>query len=426
MGAVLAGGLLVAGASCGGDDVAAQRTVIQVWAHDGTDAERAVLEGQVAAFNDSQGDVEARLHLVAEGDYNDDLQIALAQGDVPAVIEVDGPLLVGYVAQGVLAPLDDLLAPAALEDQLPSLQAQGRVDGRPYAVGAFDSGLALYADRAALTEAGITWPTRFDEAWTADEFSQVLARLAGRDPDGKVLDVKLNYGVGEWLTYGFAPLVASAGGSLVDADSGEAAGHLDGPAAVAALGELRRWSSYVDANTDDDAFVNRDVALSWVGHWTYRDYAAALGDDLLVLPLPDLGQGPKSGQGSWAWTVGVASGGADGVQEQAAARFLEFLLRDDEVLRMVEANGAVPGTASALASSPLHGEDGPLHLFAEQLLRSCGSDQPTPACVAVPRPSVADYALVSSQFALAVSAALAGDDPEPLLQEAARAVDATS
>lgn len=403
------------GATTRGDAVAR----LDVWAHDGTPAERRVLEDQVAAFNRTRGDTQVTIRFVAEGDYNDELQAAVASGEVPDVAEVDGPLVGAYVYQDVLTPLEGLLDAAALGDQLPSLKAQGAHDGHTYAVGTFDSGLGLYADRRALQEAGVAWPTSLAEAWSAREFSDVLAALAATDPDGKVLDVKLNYGGGEWLTYGFAPLVASAGGQLIDPSTYSPAGHLDGPAARSALTTLRGWSRYVDPNGADDAFVDRRAAMSWVGHWTYADYAKALGDDLLVLPLPDLGNGTKTGQGSWAWTVTARDDG----HRQAAARFLEFLLADAEVLRMTAANGAVPGTRSALAASPLYASDGPLRIFADQLLASCGTEPPSAGCVAVPRPATPGYAVLSSQFAKAVSVALSGKDPAPALAEAAGFVE---
>src|SRR5687767_15335853 len=41
------------------------------------------------------------------------------------------------------------------------------------------------------------------------------------------------------------------------------------------------------------------VALSWTGHWKYPSYRAALGRDLILLPLPDFGHGVKTGMGSW-------------------------------------------------------------------------------------------------------------------------------
>lgn len=405
--------LLVTLAGCGADP-GPERVTIEVWAHDGTDAERTVLEQQVATFNEGHDDVAVELRMIAEGDYNDALQTAAASGDLPDVAEVDGPLLAGYVHQDALLPLDGLLTDAVLANQLSSLRAQGSHGGRTYAVGTFDSGLGLYADRRALRAAGVEWPTSIDDAWTAEEFSAALDALAKEDADGKVLDVKLNYGVGEWLTYGFAPLVASAGGGLIDQDSLSPTGRMDGAAARSALATLQGWSSYVDANVKDDAFVSRRAPLSWVGHWTYRDYAAALGDDLLVLPLPDLGQGSKTGQGSWAWTVTAS---ADD-RQQAAAEFLTYLLQDEEVLRMADANGAVPGNSSALEESSLYAEDGPLALFADQLVRSCGNDEPTSECVAVPRPVTPGYAVLSSQFAQAVAVALSGKAADPALEEA--------
>ncbi|WP_170286186.1 ABC transporter substrate-binding protein [Nocardioides rubriscoriae] len=376
-----------------------------VWRHAGTDAEARVFADQVDDFNATHPDIRVTVRTVAEGDYNDALQTAVAAREVPDVAEIDGPLVDSYVYQDQLADLDQLLPTEIVNAQLTSLRTQGQVDGRTYSVAVFDSGLGLYADRRQLRAAHVAWPTGPDDAWTAAEFSRVLARLAARDDDARVLDLKLNYGVGEWLTYGFAPLVASAGGDLIDHDTLSPVGHLDGDAAVRALGTLAEWAPYVDPDTRDDAFTSRSVALSWVGHWVYRDYAAALGDDLLVLPQPDLGHGSKSGQGSWSWAITKSSR-----NQQAAATFLTYLLGTDQVLRMTDANGAVPGTDDALDRSDLYGPQGPLRLFAAQLLASCADAPPTTSCVSVPRPATPAYPTLSAQFSSAVSAALTGGD----------------
>jgi multiple sugar transport system substrate-binding protein len=412
------GALALSACSAAAPDDGSGVTTIEVWAHDGTDAEKRVLEEQVAAFDEAREDVEVRLRVVPEGDYNDTLQAAVASGDLPDVAEVDGPFLAGYVYQDALVPLDGLLPDQVLADQLPSLRAQGTVGDRTYAVAAFDSGLGLYADRRALRRAGVDVPDSTAQAWTGAEFRSVLDALARRDPDGKVLDVKLNYGVGEWLTYGFAPLVASAGGRLVDPSTLSPLGHLDGPAARQALAEVRTWSPYVDPDEDDAAFTTRRAPLSWVGHWEYRRYAEALGDDLLVLSLPDLGHGAKTGQGSWTWTVTAS----EARRREAAAALLEHLVADAQVLQMTEANAAVPGNTTALGRSALYSSGGPLRLFADQLLRTCGDGAPTSRCVAVPRPVTPGYAVLSSRFAQAVDVAWRGEDPDPALRSAAEFV----
>lgn len=393
-------------------------TTLHVWRHTGTPAELTTLEAQVRVFNASHPTVHAVLTTVAEGSYNDRLQVAATSGTMPDVVEMDGPNLANYVYQHRLVPLDDLVDATALADQLPSARSQDTLGGHRYAVSVIESGLGIYADRRALRRAGVRVPADAAHAWTGAEFVQVLRRLAAHDPDGKVLDVKRDYGVGEWLTYGFAPLVSSAGGSLIDPVTLHARGHLDGTGARTALRALRSWAPYVDQDVKGDAFTSGRVPLSWVGHWAYPDYAKALGGNLVVVPLPDLGDGSKSGQGSWTWAVGATP-----AHRAAAGQFLDFLLQRDQVLTMTDADGAVPATRAALERSRLYRPGGPLRLFAEQLLHSCGGGVPTRACVSVPRPLTPGYPMLSAQFATAVDVALSGHDPQPALTKAAAEVD---
>ena len=86
----------------------------------------------------------------------------------------------------------------------------------------------------------------------------------------KVLDLKLNYSEGEWWTYGFYPVLLSAGADLINRqDYQSASGTLDSEAAIKAMEHVQSWikQGYVDPNTNDDAFINGEVGLSWVGHW---------------------------------------------------------------------------------------------------------------------------------------------------------------
>lgn len=391
---------------------------LTAWTHGGTDAERSAMSQIVEEWNEVNPGARVDLVEVAEGDYGHAVQTAIVSGDLPDILEVDGPLVASYAYQGALLPLDGRLSPRTEGAMLASLREQGTVDGRLYAVGMFESGLALFADRSRLADAGIRIPGGVDDAWTAAEFRGILADLAAGDPDGRVLDLRRNYGVGEWLTYGFAPLVWSAGGDLLDPRTGRAHGALDSEPAVAALAELQAWQPYVDPNVDDAAFVERRVALSWVGHWAYADHARALGDDLLLVPLPDLGQGSRSSSGSWAWSVNARTSRPDD-----AVRFLDHVMSDGAVGTMTAANGAVPGTWSALDADARFDPDGDLALYAEALTRPCPRF-PTDGCVATARPRTAAYPTITYAFATAVDAALRGADPADALAEAADTIDA--
>jgi len=419
--ALLAAALLVAGAcsACAPAGAAAGPVELTVWTHGGTEAELATLEQQVADWDGGRDDVRVDLVHVPEGEYADRVQAAIVTGDLPDVLDVDGPSVAFYAHQGALAPLEDLLGAAVVDEALPSLVAQGTWGGHLYALGAFESGLSLFADRSRLEQVGVRVPTGPDDAWTGEEFAAVLAALAAGDEDGLVLDLKQSYGPGEWLTYGFAPLLSSAGGGLLDPATGRAGGVLDSAGSVRALTALQQWAGYADPDPDGTAFVERRAALSWVGHWEYVRYVEALGDDLVLLPLPDLGSGSRSGTGSWAWAVAATSGHPD-----VAAGLLEHLLAPAQVLATTAANGAVPGTTTTLAADPGHQVGADRWLYAEQLTRSCSPSAPAAGCVGVPRPVTPGYPRLTTSFALAVADVLDGADPATALARAAAAVDA--
>jgi multiple sugar transport system substrate-binding protein len=395
------------------------RRTISVWYHSGQGPERESIETQVREFNAAQDKVKVDLVLLPEGSYNDQVEAAAKRNKLPDLLDFDGPNLYSYVGQGKLAPIDTLITAAARDDLLESVRSQGTFRGRLYSAGTYDSGLGIYGRRSLLEAAGVRIPTSVGTAWTAAEFERALAALARRDTDGKVLDVKLSYGIGEWYTYGFSPVVWSAGGRLVSSDMRTAEGQIDSPKVLRAMKTLQRWiRTYVDPNPGDDAFQKGRVALSWVGHWQYQAYREAFGNDLVVMPLPDFGHGSKTGQGSWNWGISGSS-----PNKEAAAAFLSWLLTPEQVLKMSGANGAVPGTKTALARSPLY-HGGPLSLFAEQLEKTCGSGPIDRSCVAVPRPATASYPTITSAFQQAFKAVVAGEDVDQAFAQAATTIDA--
>jgi multiple sugar transport system substrate-binding protein len=385
-------------------------TRIDAWFHTGQERERQTIQDQVARFNQLDPAIQVKLTLIPERSYNSQVQAAAIAGDLPDILEFDGPYLYNYVWQGHLKPLDKLLPDEVKADLLPSIIEQGSYQGHLYGIGTFDSGLGFYARRSRLQHAGVRIPKGPENAWTAKEFKAVLKALARKDDDGAVLDLKLNYG-GEWFSYAFSPLIQSAGGDLIDRnDYQSAAGKLNGPAAVSAMQAFQSWihGGYVDPNLDDGAFTSGRVALSWAGHWEYLRYSAAAGDDLVVLPLPNMGKGSRTGQGSWVWGITATGPHAD-----AAASFLKFLLQTDEVLAMADANGAVPATRSAITRSKLYRADGPLHLYVDQLTGG----------YAVPRPQTPAYPVITSAFQAAFMDIRNNGNVQAALDKAAAAID---
>jgi multiple sugar transport system substrate-binding protein len=410
-------------AACGGGGESASGSgegdgVIEVWAHSGQAAEAEALEALVAEYNDSQEDVSVELTLIPEPDYTSTVQATAAE-DLPDVMEMDAPTMASFVYDRKLVPLDDVVSQETLENRIEGVRESGTYQDQTYAVGMFDVGLGLWGNQQLLDAAGVEAPATADEAWTAEEFEQNLQKLAEVSPSGNAIDLgEANGFAAEWGTFTTSPVLWSNGGTLVR--DGAADGVLNSAENVEALEEWASWKEHTDPNTSGTAFPDGDVALTWTGNWMYPTFSEALGEDLVLMPLPDLGNGTKAGHGSWQWGVTPAAGG----DQAAAGAFLDFLHSDESIATMVEANAAVPGTTSALEGSELYGEGGPLELFASNLASACSSEEVTQECIAVARPITPGYPTVTSSYGSALAAIWGGADPQEELDSAARAIDA--
>lgn len=392
-------------------------TTITAWAHDGIPGENAALQAAVSDFNHSQQSLRVKLTLIPANNYTQTVE-ATPVSQLPDLLEMDGPTVASYVYAKKIQPIHSLLSAATLANLTASNVAQGTINGQLYAAGMYDSGLGIYGNKKLLAQAGVSYPTSLASDWTAAQFTQDLKILAAHNPQGKALDIKENYGLAsEWGTYGFSPIVWSAGGRLIDLKTGKATGVLNAPSVVKAFQTFQSWMPYVVPN-NNHAFATGQVALSWVGHWEYPTYAKALGSNLVLMPLPDFGNGPKSGQGSWTWGVTRKA-----TYPKLAAQFLDALLSNANVGAMTTANGAPPGTTSALAASSLYRPGGPLHLFAQELALTCGANAPTPSCVTVPRPQTPGYPEITSDFSTALKNISQGANVRSQLDKAAQLID---
>lgn len=387
---------------------------IDIWFHSGRGGEREALMKIVQRWNDPS----IRLNLVElpEGDYNQQVQAAAVAGKLPCLLDFDGPYVYNYVWGGYLIPLDTYFTKEELADFLPSIIAQGTYqDGRLYSLGQFDSGLAIWARKSYLEKAGVRIPT-IEKPWTAEEFNAALEALAALPETEYAIDLKMNYAPSapsEWLTYGFAPVLWSFGADLIDRNTYQTAeGVLNGPQAVAAMKMIQSWFQKGYANpraATDDCFTSGKCALAWVGHWVTNDHVQAVGDDLLLLPMPDFGKGPKTGMGSWNWGITRTCKHPD-----AAAKVLKFLLEPENIKIMTDANGAIPARISILEADKRFAPGGLLHTFVAQIR----------AGWAVPRPITPAYPTITAAFSTAFRNIADGADVQTELDKAVDKIEA--
>jgi multiple sugar transport system substrate-binding protein len=392
----------------------AQATEVTLWFHSGQGGEREALDAMITSFNESQSDYVAVATEVPEGSYNDQVKAAALAGELPCVLDFDGPFVYNYVFSGDLIPLDSYISEEVKADLLPSVVEQGTVDGQLWSVGQIDSGLAIWGNRALLEAAGVRIPTGVEDAWTLEELDAAIAALAAVVPeDGYVIDFKMNYGRGEWMSYGFAPIIQGFGGDLIDRETlSTAEGFLNGPEAVAAMEWFQNLfeMGYATATpVDSDAdFREGRAALSWVGHWMYPSYSEALGDDLVLIPSPNFGARAAAGMGSWNWGITSACETPEG-----AAAFINHLMSPENVALMANASGAVPGLVSVLEADERYAEGGDLYVYYQQLTQG----------IAVPRPATAAYPSIQTAMSDAILAIAAGEDVQATLDAAVDTID---
>ncbi len=400
----------LAGSGCGRrpDDGV---TVIEVWCHQGQEAENLAMREMVAAFNRAHEEEGLRVNIEFFPDYQyaEKISAAAAIGDLPDAMDIDGPTIAQYVDAGLLKPLEDFFTPEDLDDFLDTLIDQGTVDGRLYALGAFDSAMGLYYDREMLAEAGVE-PPADGEAWSWDEFVDACAKLqdAGFDPVALHMDMTAD----EWYTYAFSPLLWSAGGRLIAEDGITVEGVLNSAENVRVL---EAWQQLFDRDyaarrpADPDPFGSGDKAMDWNGHWMARSHQRNKGERLGVMPLPRAGEESAAACGSWAWAITSQT-----QHPEAAARWLHWVLDAEEgIIPIVEANGAIPGRISVLEK--LEDYQAPPYSTFVKWLREHGR----------PRPRTPHYTALSRDFAAALRDIAGGADVRERLDSAAGRIQRT-
>ena len=382
---------------------------IEIWWHENIEAEIEAIETFVDDFNASQDEVTATLTLVPEEDYHLELLNAAAAGNLPDVIDADASYAFQYAWTENIQPIDTCINDELLDELLPSVVEQGTYADRLWGLGMFDSGLGMFAYGPALEEVGARIPAHPDEAWTIDEFSDILAdlRAAGWE---QPLDVKLNYGLDEFFSYAYQPFVWSAGADIISPDFDTTDGYLNSDEAVEALSHPQDWmeQGYIHPNEDDAAFVDGEAAVSLVGHWEYTRYDEALGDDLVLAPLPDFGEGTRSAQGSWQWTVNAES------DADAAWSFIEFTLQPEQQEHLAATTDPVPARTEVADASERWGPGGDLELLRVQLEEG----------YTVPRPPHPAYPRISEAFNEAIRDIYDGIDVREALEVAVEEIDA--
>ena len=272
-----------------------------------------------AAFTERNPGISINLELVGWADYWTALQTAIAGGDAPDIMWMNGPNLLAYVGNDALLPLGDLAArdnvdlspfPQALVD----LYSHG---GELYGISKDYDTIGLYYNVAMFDEAGLDYP---DETWTWDDLKSAATALTTDDVWG--------YAATLWNQMVYFPMIHQNGGEVLSAD-GDTALYAE-PEACEVFEFLYSFHTEglspdqvtLDATNQWELFSSERIAMMNEGSWLARPWAD-LEFDVDVAPLPAGKQRANIIHGI-AWVIA-----ADTDHPEEAWEFLKFLATEE-------------------------------------------------------------------------------------------------
>lgn len=349
-------------------------TTVEFWhSFSGTSGE--VLDGIVADFEAANPDIDIDAQHI--GNYNDivtKLQAAIPARRAPDAVIMEVTRYGLFADRGVLTDLTGYLEADPLKDELFDFAREvGVFEGKNFIVPFNSSTPVLYVNTAIFADAGmedIPALTNFDEILTAAQ--KVQAELGDEGISGIAAP-------GQFARWG---LIMANDSDLIDSVSGEIL--IDAPNTV----EAYKWMASlvhehgvasVDGVTKEnngrDAFLAGKVGMMMNSTGNYRRSKTALGDDLLVLPMPcnKTCAAPIGGAG-----IGILSTSSDEVKD-AAYKFISYAAGADSNAKWFAGTGYMPINKMTkdqpVAAAALEGEPG-ITVAIEQLSVARGRPRP--------------------------------------------------
>lgn len=305
-------GTAVACSSGGGSGASGAKITLNQWYHAyGEQGTQQAVKRYAAEYTKANPDVAIKINWIA-GDYETRLNSALLTSDAPDVFEI-GDFRAQNVKNGLLAPLDDIIAPVKSDYTKAALDT-ATVDGKVYGVKMMDDVMMLYYRKSLLSAAGVNPPQTFDE------LVQAATKLTTGGRKGLFIG---NDGVGD---IGYL-LLWSNGGDLVD-PAGKTATFAS-PQGVAGVSGIKRLhdskallQGFPTDWDDPSAFNQNAVAMQWSGLWAIPDIKKQHGDDFGVIPWPRYTPTgtPAVRVGGWYELVS-----AKGKNVEAAKKYVQWL-----------------------------------------------------------------------------------------------------
>ncbi len=316
------------------------------------DVEKAAFDKVIAAFTAANPDITIQTDTVPYNSIQTNLDTRFQAGNPPDLFRVSYTDLGQYTDAGVLLDLSSVLGPKA-DAFVPGLYSSVVVDGVPYGAPHQIDTTAIVYRKDAFEAAGITdVPQTLDEAWTWEQFGSAADKLK-RVVKGKQSPFIYDWqsaGAFRWLTWLF-----EAGGTLLGPDLKAPA--VDSDAGRRALDFTKSFftNAWVAKNTStktttypDDSFNAGTVAMAFAGSFLVPGIQDGVKKKFEWGAMPQ----PRDVAASSDLGGNAIVAAKDGRNTEAAKRFLDFLVSEEQQRSYCQATNQLP-TLKSLVDSQL-------------------------------------------------------------------------
>ncbi|WP_025335331.1 ABC transporter substrate-binding protein [Paenibacillus sabinae] len=402
------GGIQNANSSSGGQG---EGSVVEltIWRPQASEVEDNVYVKRIEEFNQAnKGKIQVKMEVITRGNsfaYEDKINAAVASHTLPDVLAMDGPNIANYAASEIIIPLDEYFSKEDLDDFVPSILQQGSYQGKFYAPGLNESSVVLFYNKKIMAEHGITPPDKIENAWTWDDWYDVMKKTS---KDG-VFGTNMINDKGEWMTYAFEQLWISGGTDIVNKEGTTAEGFVNSPQGVEAAKFLQKLANEKLFNIDPKPteFEEGKAATKLGGPWNIPGFKNYPDLDWGITYFPKKPGGTQTAP-SGSWAVGVS---ADSKHPKEAAEVVKWLTNKDSSTQLAQAI-SMPASRKSAFESLTEYDELPLRIIKEQVTGVSHARPVTPA-----------YPVLTQKFAEALTDIMVGADVKKSLDNVASTYD---
>ena len=311
---------------------------VVIWDYFETDAQKSMMESMIEGFNSSQDQYEASHVYVPFADYEKQLTLGMASGELPDLVILDGCGMASFIEMDLFGDVSDadIKWDEYLEGPMSSTMADGKHYGIPFATNC----TALFYNKDLFDAAGIAYP---DENTTWEDFRKMAQTLT---KDGVTGFGNAATGTDEG-TFQCLQWLYTAGGDYQNIGDG-----MDAYKLMQEMVTEGSWSKDCVNWTQSDVnnnFTAGNLAMQQNGPWQIPGIekdAPDLNYGVTVLPKKDAGSDQATSILGGENMGAVKQDNMDG-----AIAFLEYYDQTDVMIEAMKQYGSFPPKTEAAQDS---------------------------------------------------------------------------